>query len=195
MGRPQAFDRTQVLDNAMNVFWQKGYAGASIQDLVDATGLNRGSLYNSFGDKAELFAEVMNVYRRHSPSHILSSASPDDDVYVLFQDFFEALIVRFENDRDHKGCLLTNTAAGFYGCSEQMTDWVCQSLAELEALFAKLIGRGQKRGDIQCQDDPLKIARFLLSAAQGLNVMARTEACAEALRDIAEQTLKSLKHP
>ncbi|MBL4693098.1 MAG: TetR/AcrR family transcriptional regulator [Magnetovibrio sp.] len=192
MARPQLFDRSTVLTQALNVFWRKGYDGASIQDLVDATGLNRGSLYNSFGDKDELFAEVMLVYRSLSPTKILTNASATADVSQLFQDFFQILVDRAEQDPDHKGCLMTNTAAGFYGCSESMADWVCESLDGLESLFVRLIERGQEFDDISSTTDPIKLARFLVAAAQGMNVMARTGADVSVLQDIADQTLQAL---
>ena len=192
MARPQAFERADVLSSALQVFWQKGYDGASVQDLVEATGLNRGSLYNSFGDKADLFAEVMELYKSHSPIKPMIMAADDADVSLLFKDFFQRLVDRAQADPDHKGCLLTNTAAGFYGCSDQMTEWVCESLDSLEALFVRLIERGQEFDDISSSADPLKLARFLIAAAQGLNVMARTGAKAHMLQDIADQTLEAL---
>jgi len=192
MARPQSFDRSDVLSQALQVFWQKGYDGASIQDLVDATGLNRGSLYNAFGDKADLFAEVMTLYRSHSPIHALVNAPQDADVSLLFQDFFQSLVDRAQSDLDHKGCLMTNTAAGFYGCSQDMSDWVCDSLQGMESLFVRLIERGQEFDDISSSAEPRKLARFLIAAAQGLNVMARTGAEVQSLQDIADQTLEAL---
>lgn len=189
MARPQLFDRQTVLSQALEVFWQKGYDGASIQDLVDATGLNRGSLYNSFGDKDALFAEVMKLYRSQSPTRAMAVAPENADVSKLFEDFFQALVERSELDLDHKGCLMTNTAAGLYGCSQSMVDWVCESLHGMETLFVGLIERGQEFDDISSTEDPVKLARFLIASAQGINVMARTGADTEALQDIADQTL------
>ncbi len=59
MARPREFDRDQVVDRAVDVFWRKGFEATSIRDLVEATGLNRGSLYNTFGDKAGLFEAAL----------------------------------------------------------------------------------------------------------------------------------------
>ncbi|PCI42296.1 MAG: hypothetical protein COB46_00715 [Rhodospirillaceae bacterium] len=192
MARPQAFERSEVLSSALQVFWQKGYDGASVQDLVDATGLNRGSLYNSFGDKAELFGEVMELYKSQSPTKPMVMAPDDADVSLLFANFFQKLVDRADSDIDHKGCLFTNTAAGFYGCSDEMTQWVCETLESMEALFVRLIERGQEFDDISSAAEPVKLARFLIAAAQGLNVMARTGADTHMLQDIADQTLEAL---
>lgn len=192
MPRPQQFDRDTVLDQAMLVFWLKGFDGASIQDLVDATGLNRGSLYNTFGDKAQLFAEVMERYRASSPVRSLAEAAPDADVRCLFHDFFSALVKRAKTDREGKGCLLTKTSAGLYGCTDAMAAWVRNTLAGMEDTFTALVKRGQKQGTITNPSKPRAIARYLVSAAQGLNVMASAGAKPEALEDIAEQSVRVL---
>ena len=196
MSRPQQFDRDNVLDSALMVFWLKGYEAASIQDLVDATGLNRGSLYNSFGDKAELFAAVMQRYRDASPTKPLTDAARDakSDVNMrtLIVTFFQDLTKRALNDPEHKGCLLTNTSAGFYGCSDTMAGWVRETLSGLENTLTTLVERGQKRGDITSHAKTRAIARSLLASAQGLNVLARSGASAQALKDIAAQAVRVL---
>lgn len=196
MSRPQEFDRDDVLDRALLVFWRKGFEAASIQDLVDATCLNRGSLYNSFGDKAALFAEVMEHYRANSPANPLIEAAQDTNssvnIRTLIIEFFDALVQRALDDGDQKGCLITNTAAGMYGCTEAMTEWVRDSLADLEELFIGLIKRGQKNGDISSTATPQAISRSLLASAQGLNIMARTGASPQILKDIATMAVRVL---
>ena len=197
MSRPQQFDRDDVLDRALQVFWKKGFEAASVQDLVDATRINRGSLYNAFGDKAKLFAEVMQRYRASSPTGPLVEAAHDPDsdadVRVLIVNFFNDLVKRALIDQDHKGCLLTNTSAGFYGCSDAMTEWVRETLSGMEKTLATLVHRGQQRGDITASAKPRAIARSLVASAQGLNVMARTGASPQMLKDIAAQAVRVLE--
>jgi len=196
MSRPQQFERDDVLNKALMVFWQKGFEAASIQDLVDATGLNRGSLYNSFGDKAALFAAVLENYRAVSPSNPLTDAAqnPHDDTNIrtLIVHFFNALVTCALADPDHKGCLLTNTSAGFYGCDDAMATWICKTLDSLEKTFHTLVKRGQACGSISSTAKPRAIARSLVASAQGLNVMARTGAKPQALKDIAAQATRVL---
>ena len=198
MARPQQFDRDDVLDRALLVFWHSGFEAASIQDLVDATGLNRGSLYNTFGDKAALFAEVMERYRANSPTMPLAQAARDPhndaDNRALIVTLFDDLVARALNDGDHKGCLFTNTSAGFYGCTDTMNDWVRETLKGLEETLTVLVKRGQKRGEIHSTAKPQAIARSLLASAQGLNVMARTGAEPQVLKDIATMAVRVLDH-
>jgi TetR/AcrR family transcriptional repressor of nem operon len=196
MARPQEFDRDEVLDQALLVFWRKGYEGASIQELVDATGLNRGSLYNSFGDKAELFAAVMDRYRSASPFKPLADAARNlntvQDIRSLIVTFFHELTKRALNDAEHKGCLLTNTSAGFYGCNDTMANWVRETIDGMENALTKLVERGQRNGDITAAAKPRAIARSLVASAQGLNVMARGGASPQVLKDIAAQAVRVL---
>lgn len=196
MPRPLQFDRDTVLRQALDVFWKKGYDGASVQNLVEATGLNRGSLYNSFGDKATLFAEVMALYFAISPTRVLSDAARADaqdvSARTLIVDFMGALVHRAQTDQDHKGCLFTNTAAGFYGCSDAMAVRLRKSLSDMETVFATVVARGQTQGDISSTSSPRAIAHFLLAAAHGLNVMARAGASSETLENIVGQTLSVL---
>lgn len=196
MARPQQFDRDEVLDHALLVFWKKGFESASIQDLVDATGLNRGSLYNSFGDKAELFALVMDRYRANSPAKPLVVAANDlesvTDARALIAKFFSDLVERAQKDGDHKGCLLTNTSAGFYGCTDAMTDWVRETLKGLEEALTTLVKHGQISGEITSDAKPNAIARSLVASAQGLNVLARTGAKPQMLKDVATMAVHLL---
>lgn len=196
MARPQEFDRDDVLDKALMVFWQKGFEAASVQDLVDATGLNRGSLYNSFGDKADLFAEVMERYGAQSPAKPLAEAAHDPnsdaDSRKLIVSFFKTLVQRALQDKDRKGCLLTNTSAGLYGCCDSMADYIADTLGGLEHSLTILVERGQDRGTITSTDQPRAIARSLVASAQGLNVMARAGSSAQALKDIANQAVRVL---
>ena len=195
MARPQEFDTDAVLEHAMHVFWHKGYDDTSIQDLVEATGLNRGSLYNAFGDKAQLFASVMDRYRTLSPARILATAPDDASPRQLIIDFLHALVERARYDDDNKGCLLTNTAAGLYGCNDAMTLWIRDTLSKLEDVLTNVIERGQARGEILPSTNPRSLARFLVGTAQGINVMARAQPDDDMLMDIVDNAILALGKP
>lgn len=193
MARPQEFEVNDVLDHAMDVFWQKGFDDASIQDLVDATGLNRGSLYNAFGDKAQLFASVMERYRAMSPARLLASAPDDASPHQLIRDFLESLVERARSDSQNKGCLITNTAAGLYGCNAEMSKWMHDTFAMLEDVLSNVIERGQDCGEITKDASARSLARFLVGTAQGINVMARAKPCNDTLNDIVNNAMLALK--
>ncbi|MCW8916402.1 MAG: TetR/AcrR family transcriptional regulator [Magnetovibrio sp.] len=195
MARPQKFDTNTVLDQAMAVFWLKGYDDTSIQDLVDATGLNRGSLYNAFGDKAQLFAQVMEHYKANSPARQLVQAPEGTSPRTLIQDFLTALVLRAQKDPDRKGCLITNTAAGLYGCDEAMNEWICNTLETLENVLTKVIILGQERSEITSERDAQTLARFLVTTAQGINVIASSQVNLDHLSDVVDQVMWTLGDP
>jgi len=196
MARPQQFERDDVLDKALQVFWEKGFECTSVQDLVDATGLNRGSIYLAFGDKAQLFSKVIERYSGSTPvKHMVEAArdtkSPLDPKAVIKQ-FFDDLVERALSDQQHKGCLLTNTSAGFYGCNETTAEWVREAFKGLESTITTLVKRGQSRGTITSNAKPRAIARALVASAQGLNILARSGGSAQALKDIATLAVRVL---
>ncbi|MEG3616868.1 TetR/AcrR family transcriptional regulator [Magnetovibrio sp. PR-2] len=195
MARPQKFNTNDVLDQAMDVFWQKGYDNTSVQDLVDATGLNRGSLYNSFGDKADLFAEVLKRYRNQSPAAQLATKVDTAPPRQWIEDFLMALVDRAKSDPDHKGCLLTNTAAGLYGCDPTMTSLVDQTLKDLENMFSTVIRRGQASGHISAATSAESLARFFVTTANGMNVMASAQCDTAMLQDVVSHALSVLGDP
>jgi len=110
MALPKAFDRDDVLDKATQVFWLKGYEATSIQDLVEATGINRGSLYNTFTDKAGLFGAVLGRYTDRSSARALVANAEAGPPRATIEAFFADLVDIGAADPERRGCLLTNTA-------------------------------------------------------------------------------------
>lgn len=192
MGRPAAFDRDTVLDAAMHVFWRKGFEATSVQDLVDATGLNRGSLYNEFDDKAGLFQAVIQHYALTAPSRALLEAVKTGAPRPTIQTFFKSLIKRAANDDDRKGCLLTNTAAELCARDAHIAHWIGDAMQRLEDGLTTLIKRGQKDGTIATDRSARTLARFLLGCAQGMLVLAKATNNPRVLKDVADTALAAL---
>jgi len=110
MPRTEDFNRTDVLDKAKNTFWLKGFNGTSMQDLVDATGLNRSSLYNSFGSKMELYEEALRQYQEDS-GHIFDKARKQQrNAIETIGLIFLYVMDEIKNDPQHKGCMIINCA-------------------------------------------------------------------------------------
>lgn len=192
MARPTSFDRDHVLDRATDVFWLKGYEATSIQDIVDATGVNRGSLYNTFTDKAGLFGAVLDRYARRSPARTLAAGAEDGPPRQTIEAFFAELVEAGAADPERRGCLLTNTAVELAPVDAGVAACVRDALAGIEDAFARLVERGQATGEIGPWKDTRDLARHLLAAAQGLRVMAKVGYGRAALRGIADQALSVL---
>ncbi len=192
MARPKEFDHDEVVDKAMAVFWAKGFEATSVQDLVDATGVNRGSLYNAFVDKAGLFDAAMDRYLAVTPVlEILGdpeSAPPRATIERLFRFLVEDGAV----DRENRGCLITNTAVELSPRDPAVAAKVAEALRGLEDALARLVIRGQAAGEIAPWHEARRLARFLVTSAQGMRVMARVGGDPAILRDTADAVLGHL---
>jgi TetR/AcrR family transcriptional repressor of nem operon len=192
MARPREFDRDQVVDRAVDVFWRKGFEATSIRDLVEATGLNRGSLYNTFGDKAGLFEAALERYMAGAPSHHVVAAADSGPPRQVIGEFFARLVELGASDTEHRGCLMTNTAAELAARDKRVAAQVTEAMQGLEEALFRLIERGQETGEIAPWRDPRSLARFLVASAQGLRITAklnRDRAALEAIADIALSNL------
>jgi len=194
MARPQEFDSDQVIRQAMDVFWRKGFEATSIQDLVDATKVNRGSLYNKFGDKAGFFAAVMEAYAATAPSGKLARAAADEGTSgrQAIETFFTEQVERGCADREQRGCLIVNTAAELVARDPAIAEWMKAASRKMETVFFTLVERGQASGEIAPWRDARALARFLFSAVQGLIVTGKVNPDRKVLQDIADTTLSAL---
>ncbi len=192
MARPREFDHDRVVDRAVEVFWRKGFDATSIQDLVEATGLNRGSLYNTFGDKAGLFEAVFGRYMATAPTQPVVAAAETGPPRQVIGEFFGRLVELGASDPECRGCLLTNTAAEMAARDKDVAARLAAAFQGLEDALFRLIERGQETGEIAPWRDPRALARFLVAAAQGLRITAKINRNRAALENIAETTLASL---
>lgn len=169
MPKSVTFDRNQVIEDVMKLFWKKGYNGTSMQDLVDVTGLNRSSFYNSFGDKFSLFQEALKHYqlRQHEMINGFTSnaSSPKDAVISLFRGISGDL-----NQSEQKGCMITSCTTELAGQDDRIKGFLTENMEHVVALFSALIKRAQAQGEIDPEKDPATLALYLFSVLQGIRV-------------------------
>ena len=109
MARHRKFDKQEVLENATNIFWKQGFTDTSIQDLVDHTGINRASLYDSFQDKHDLFETCFLEYRDKVILYTHDVFSKKDTIKEGFQALFLGIAQELYSDKDKRGCLVCNS--------------------------------------------------------------------------------------
>ncbi len=171
MGRPRAFSEEAALDAAMKIFWEKGYEGTSLDDLTDAMGINRSSLYSSFGDKQTLFQKVIERYKS-GPMAFLSDALAKPTARESVEYLLRS-IVDFLADPSHpKGCL---TLQGGMACGtgaeevkQTMIDW----RKGIAAPILKRLQRAQSNGDLSRDVDVKDLARYIVVVMNGLGVQS-----------------------
>lgn len=173
MARPQAYDAGTALRASLSVFWSKGYEATSIADLLKATGLSKSSLYSAFGGKRELFLAAFDGYRdqRKKEMHRILEGGTGREAIVRF---FGGIIGDARNpDAPRYGCMSTNEAVELAPHDAEIRSRVAADFHAIESAIAKTVRRGQVDGSISAEKDADQLARALLVAFPGLQVMVR----------------------
>jgi|SRR5579859_2958628 len=183
------FDREAVLDRAAQLFWREGYESASIEDLERVTGLGRGSLYNTFGDKEALFLAALGRYSETEGAFVLSHLDAPD-VFDGLDRCLRDMIERLETPGRPRGCLVTNSCltAGEAGAVEARVSAI---LHAMEAALATAFRRALHEGQIAPETDVRALARFYCAIFQSLGVMHRAMAQRATLEDIVAVALQA----
>tara|TARA_R110001599_G_scaffold353880_1_gene601980 strand:- start:94297 stop:94878 length:582 start_codon:yes stop_codon:yes gene_type:complete len=183
----KSFDEDVALDKAMQVFWSKGFDSASIADLIEHTGINRGSLYNAFGGKHSLFVKALLKYDRENRQATLARLEALDDPKRAVGEFFDNIVTSTLVDNERKGCFLFNTVLDSGTHDAQVNEIVANGLREIEGFFRRSIEVGQARGDMPQDIDPESKAKTLLALALAIRVLGRGPYTATALQTIADE--------
>ncbi len=195
MARPRTFDEAEALDAAVECFWQHGLEGTSVRDVAAEMGLNCPSLYNAFGDKRALFAQVLERYAERFLHERVRRLTAANAPKAAIHGFFEELIVGSLADPDKRGCLIINSALQVAPDDSELRAAIAGHLVEIESFFREQLQAGQNRGEIPANLDPQDTARLLLGVVLGLRVMARTKADRTLLEGMVRPALAILDDP
>ncbi len=183
----KSFKEADVVEQAMQVFWEKGYAATSISDITSATGIKRGSLYNAFEGKDDLFMQGLLKYDLEQRRKLLQDLDALDEPCKAISTFFDRVVQHSLNDRAKKGCLLVNTSLEFPQHNAEVQKVVSDAFKEIAAFFEKQIKRGKARGDIPETVEPRPTAKALVALLTGIRVMGRGTLGKSALKQMAGQ--------
>ncbi|ALA56881.1 TetR/AcrR family transcriptional regulator [Nitrospira moscoviensis] len=192
MPRPKEFNPDEALDKAMQVFWHKGYEATSMEDLLEAMDLNRGSLYDTFGDKRQLFLKVMDRYCTCFVGPKFSLLDQPGPALPLLRRFVHGMIDGALADPQRRGCLIANTVMELAPHEKNIAGKVNQALKMGEDAFFGLLTRAQQQGELRPDKDPRALARFLTTMLQGTIVMIKAGAPPEQITQTAETALAVL---
>ncbi len=193
MPRTKKFNEGEVLERAMELFWEKGFHATSIQDLVSHLGINRASLYDTFGGKDALFEKAFALYRKNSGSSVMGFFEGQASVKEGFKKLFEYAIVEAVSDPSRKGCFVVNTTTELIPGNEKMQKVLCSHMDKIEELFFTLVERGVHRGEIAPHKDPKAMASYLFTLYNGLRVVSKVDTDPEKLRQIVDTGLSVLE--
>src|SRR5690242_1075992 len=174
-GRPRTFDTDRALDRALEVFWRKGYEGASLSDLTTAMRINRPSLYAAFGDKAQLFRRALDRYAE-GPAAYARDALKESTARRVIEKLLYCTADSSSDARNPKGCLLVQ---GALACGDDAScakrELTLRREAGEEALHQRL-KRAKAERDLPPDSDPAALARYVASVCQGIAVQAASGA-------------------
>ena len=191
VGRPRAFCEQAALKAAMRVFWEKGYEGASLADLTEAMGINRPSLYATFGDKQALFLKAMEQYA-NGPASYLRAALAEPTAAAVIEALFRGAVKLLSDPGNPRGCL---SVQGGLACSSD-AEPVKQALVawrrQGEAEIAKRLKRARAEGDLPAEVDPQDLTRYVATVLNGIGVQAANGATKAEMTRVVEFALRTL---
>jgi AcrR family transcriptional regulator len=170
-GRPRSFDSAVALDSAAELFWSKGFADTTLDDLSAAMGMGRPSIYNAFGDKEALFVHALERFRDTTGSSPLRAMDTEDSVGDALDAFFRQVVEYTTADGSHLGCLLGSVAP--VTDIPEVRQFLNESLAETEVHIAERLSAAVRSGQLPSGYSAKQGARRAINAMLSLAARAR----------------------
>lgn len=171
-GPNKQFDHDNVLDKALTLFWEKGFEATSMQQLVDAMGINRASIYQTYGNKNKLFEASIIRYIENTLNYMRSLLELDDSPLTNLQNAFKGFIKQ-SLDGQLQGCLINNTAIELGPHDLTMAEKIRQVWVQFEKIFSDLLLKSIDRNELNKKTDVTQMASLLNTTLQGLLVKTK----------------------
>ncbi|RKH09626.1 TetR/AcrR family transcriptional regulator [Corallococcus praedator] len=193
MARPRTFDEAQVLRAVRDQFWNKGYAATSMDDLMRATGLGKGSLYGAFGDKHQLFLRIFDSYCANSAESMRQALEGSEAGALERLRQYMLGVATASAGPSRRGCLLARGTAELAAeGATDVTDRALQAFQGMEARFTECLAQAQRHGDVAASADPRKLAAMLLAVFRGLEALGKAGMDEASLRGMVETAFEGL---
>lgn len=194
MARPVEFDENKVLSNAMEQFWKEGYEASSVQKLLDCTGINRGTLYNSFGDKDTFFKSCVDHYSELGEKQIAASLKNDKlKPWDAVSAYFDEAVLSVSNKQRGMGCLLVNSLCESINYDKEMKKVVRASLATVRKALLARMKEADKTKKLKKGISAEFATDVLINALHGIRVNSRDGKNAKFLGELANHAIASVK--
>ncbi|MBP6562744.1 MAG: TetR/AcrR family transcriptional regulator [Neisseriaceae bacterium] len=170
--RTKTFEPDDVADAAMAVFWQRGYAATSVQDLVEGTGCSRSSLYDTFENKQGLYRQALRRYQAVTAANVALLSGPGT-APELIRRLLLGIVADELDDPRQRGCMVANASLELAGQDAEVAAMVAHHFDLLQQALAQLIDGAQQAGTVAAGADPQALARFFVNTMQGLRVLGK----------------------
>jgi TetR/AcrR family transcriptional repressor of nem operon len=190
IGRPVEYDLAEALRAALQLFWARGYKGASLEELCGVTQMSKSTLYTVFGDKRRLFLASVQAYTDNLVTELRTqlraSRSPLRFIRRVFAD-----LAAEAGGEERNGCLVMNTATEFAQTDPEVAQIVAQSIDRMVAVFDEALRDATARNEVEV-DDPHAMARHLVTSIAGMKTMVKAGRSRGELSSFAEFVLQRL---
>ncbi|MGE7835152.1 TetR/AcrR family transcriptional regulator [Viridibacillus arvi] len=170
-GRPREFDYSSIVDVAMKTFWIRGYEGCSTQDLCSDTGLGKGSLYNTFGSKHELYKQVLERYHEFVIKEQKELLNAPTTVKERLSNFYERALQKDFENIELKGCLLINAIVERANNNVMVQEIFSRHVELLKQAIEKVMKEGLQTGEISKKQTAEELASLYLSSYYGFRIL------------------------
>lgn len=189
-GRPRVFDADEALEKALQIFWNRGYEGASLAELTEVLGINKPSMYAAFGNKEELFKKALTRYTTHHVVFVRDVIKKPTAHGVAQSFLYQA--AEFLTDPTHpKGCMIVQGALSSGESAEMVKSILIQYRASYESLLTERFEKAKIDGDLPGNTNPRCLAKYLAAMHQGMSVQATSGATKDELIEIANLALNA----
>jgi TetR/AcrR family transcriptional regulator, transcriptional repressor for nem operon len=193
MARTKVFDEEEALNKALNLFWEKGYNGTSAQELVDGLGISRSSLYDTFGDKYQLFKNSLLQYRKKFAGAMIEMIDKSNDFEKTLKEVFHYVVTESLQEKFSKGCFMVNSSVELAPHNLEIAEIVNSNMQDIEDALFRLIKKGQDIGQFSKNHNARSLARFVFNTISGLRVASKSGADKKVFDDVVKVTLSALK--
>jgi TetR/AcrR family transcriptional repressor of nem operon len=190
MARVKEFDPAAALEQAMVLFWERGFGETSMEDVVATTGVSRYGLYGTFGNKRELYIAALQRYAEHIAYDEHPRLFSPEATRADIEGFMAGVVDRCSGPDGYKGCMICNTAIEVAPHDAAIATAVRDLYDQLAAAFATAIRNSQAEGDIDKNTDAKAIGELLVGVMQGAVVQARTGTSRTRLTEYMNSALK-----
>ena len=193
MARPAQFDRGEILDKAMQTFWEQGYSATSMANLVETTELNPGSLYAAFESKQGLFLASLDRYGAGSTEKLRQHLEGAGSPIKAIETYFDQLVETIETQSGKNSCFLVNTVLELSRRDSEVREHINKHFAQIESIFVTALQQAVEKGELRSSTDCEGLAAFLMNNIWGLRVLAGTQPTAGRAQQVAGFVKQALR--
>ena len=177
----------------MRLFWRKGYAATSVEDLIATLQLSRSSLYDTFGDKRTLFLEALKLYSERVISDTARTLNESSTPIAGIQKVFDDLMAGIGSDGGALGCFMVNSVAELVPYDPDVTEIATTYSNSIQKLLVTVLIQAKAQDMLTKKQTPKQLAVYVFNMIQGIRILIKSGATREQIQAVSDITLKSLQ--